>query len=335
MTRAWLFALTVALLVLTGGNVSAQSQITWTGGVAGGGWDAISKGMADLLREQAGLAVKVVPGGAAQNPVLIDKGDAQIGMGMPPLLSAAARGDDPYTGRRMPTLRALAGNMSLNVVHLYVASDLSMAKLSMDQIFGARKPIRLAISRPGTADIWVLEKIMEYYGLCLPGKVADCYKTWESVGARFVRGSYDEQAAAFKERKVDGTFAFLALPAATVAEASRGRSLTLLPFSPSLLDYLATFGLGTGVIPAGTYPSAANAGDDVTSATMGTTIAVSSRMPDDLAYLITRTINDNASRVRLIHGSLSDYDPAKAEEHLGVPLHPGAERYYREKGWLR
>lgn len=247
----------------------------------------------------------MVPGGAAQNPVLVDKGEADIGLGMPPLLAAAARGEDPYTGLRMGSLRALAGNMSVNVFHLYVATDLSLARLTMDQIFSTRRPIRLAISRPGTADIWVLEKIMEYYGLCATGKTSDC------------------------------TFAFLALPAASVREASEGRQLTLLAFSPQLLEYLARFGLGEGVIPAGTYPRAANAEEDVASATMGTTITVSARMPDDIAYLITATINDSADRVRKIHGSLADYDPSKGHLHLGVPLHRGAERYYREKGWLR
>ncbi len=84
-----------------------------------------------------------------------------------------------------------------------------------------------------------------------------------------------------------------------------------------------------------TYPRAANADESVASATMGTTIIVSARMPDDVAYLITAAINDNADRVRTIHGSLADYDPSKGRLHLGIPLHPGAERYYREKGWRR
>src|SRR5262249_6817118 len=156
------------------------------------------------------------------------KGDADIGMGMPPLLAAAVRGEDPYTGRSMAGLRALAGNMSANVLHFYVASDLSLASLSMEEIFSTRRPIRVAISRPGTADVWVLEKIMAYYGLCAPTKAADCYKRWETLGARFVRRSYAEQAAVFRDRKVDGTFTFLALPAASVAHAADGRRLTLL-----------------------------------------------------------------------------------------------------------
>jgi TRAP-type uncharacterized transport system substrate-binding protein len=328
-------ALVASLLGVTAAAAAAQPALTWTGGVPGGGWDAISRGLAELIGEKTGLTLKVVPGGAAQNPVLVDKGEADIGLGMPPLLRAAARGEDPYAGRRMEGLRALAGNMSLNVFHLYVAADLTLARLTMDQIFSTRRPIRLAISRPGTADIWVLDKIMEYYGLCAAGKTSDCYQEWERVGARFSRGSYAEQAVAFKRRKVDGTFAFLALPAASVREASEGRQLTLLAFPPRLVEHLARFGLGRGVIPAGTYPKAANGDEDVPSAAMGTTITVSARMPDDIAYRIAATINDHADRVRKIHGSLAGYDPAEAHLHLGVPLHPGAERYYRERGWLR
>jgi hypothetical protein len=332
--RVALLAIAVSLLTWTA-LADAQETITWAGGVAGGGWDRISHGMAALIGQQTGLVIRVVSGGAAQNPVLVEKGDAQIGMGMPPLLGAAARGEDPYPGRRMESLRALAGNMSLNVFHFYVATDLALAGMTIEHIFRTRHPIRLAISRPGTADIWVLEKIMEYYDLCAPGKVADCYKTWEALGARFVRGSYADQTRAFVGRKVDGVFPFLALPAEPVTHASAGRRITLLAFPAPLLEHLTRFGVGKGVIPAGTYPKAANGDADVPSATMGTTITVAARLPEDIAYRITRAINENVDRVRRIHASLADYEPSGAHRQLGVPLHPGAERYYREKGWLR
>ena len=68
---------------------------------------------------------------------------------------------------------------------------------------------------------------------------------------------------------------------------------------------------------------------------MGTTVTVSAKMPDDLAYTLAKTLNDNSDRVRKIHGSLADYEPAQGYLYLGVPLHPGAERYYREKGYLK
>ena len=64
-----------------------------------------------------------------------------------------------------------------------------------------------------------------------------------------------------------------------------------------------------GVIPGGTYPRAVNGAETVSAARMGTTVIVSAAMSDDLAYTITKTINDNADRVRKLHPSLADYDP--------------------------
>ena len=95
---------------------------------------------------------------------------------------------------------------------------------------------------------------MEFYGLCAPGKIGDCYKSWEAAGAKFFRGSYSEQAGAFKDRNVDGTFTFLALPGASITEASVGRDLKLLAFPKPLIDHLSKFGMGAGTIPPGTYP---------------------------------------------------------------------------------
>ena len=336
MKRVLAVVLVVALALVAVVPAIAQQSLTWTAGSVGGGWYAIAGGMAELLREKAQLNVKVIPGGGVQNPVLVQKGDAELGMGLPPLLQLATKGDpETYKGQKMPDLRALAGNMSLNTFHFYVAADSPYASMSIEDIVRSKKPIRLAISKPGSSDVWVFERVMEFYGLCGAGKPEECYRAWEASGAKFFRGSYAEQAGAFKDRNVDGTFTFLALPGASITEASVGRKLKLLAFQEPLLAHLAGFGLGKGTIPAGTYPQAANGNEPVVSATMGTTITVHASMKPDLAYTITKTLNDNADRVRKIHGSLADYDPAKGHLFLGVPLHPGAERYYREKGYVK
>src|SRR5262249_28592248 len=120
MRRSTRTLVTIVAAVLLAGPAMAQSSLTWTACAVGGGWYAISGGMAELVREQPQLTVKVIPGGGTQNPVLVQKGDAEVGMGLPPLLDAAMKGEDPYQGHTMPDLRALAGNMSLNTFHFYV-----------------------------------------------------------------------------------------------------------------------------------------------------------------------------------------------------------------------
>ena len=113
LKRFGLAVMTLALVATLAGAAAAQQSLTWTAGAVGGGWYTISGGMAELLREKAGLNIKVIPGGGTQNPLLVQKGDADLGMGLPPLLGAAVRGEDPYPDQKMDKLRAVAGNMSL------------------------------------------------------------------------------------------------------------------------------------------------------------------------------------------------------------------------------
>ena len=336
LKRFGLAVMTLALVAALAGGAAAQQSLTWTAGAVGGGWYTISGGMAELLREKAGLNIKVIPGGGTQNPLLVQKGDAELGMGLPPLLGAAVRGEDPYPGQKMDKLRALAGNMSLNTFHFYVAADSPFAKMTMEEIFKGKKPIRLAISKPGSSDVWVFEKIMEFYGYCQPGKTADCYKTWEAAGTKFFRGSYSEQAGAFKDRNVDGTFTFLALPGASITEASVGRDLKLLAFPKPLLDAPRQVrAWARASSPPARIPRPRTATSRWCRPPWARPSRCRRQMSNDMAYTITKALNDNADRVRKIHGSLADYEPSKGHLFLGVALHPGAERYYKEKGWLK
>ncbi len=134
---------------------------------------------------------------------------------------------------------------------------------------------------------------------------------------------------------MDATFTFLALPGAAVTEASIGRPLRLLNFPPGLLDSLGKFGLGTGKIPKGTYPKAANADEEVVSATMGSVIVANKNVPDDVAYTLAKAISENVDRFRKIHASLQPYQPSLGPTATAIPLHPGAEKYYREKGYVK
>jgi len=73
---------------------AAQQSLTWTAGAVGGGWYAICGGMAELLREKAQLNIKVIPGGGVQNPPLVQKGEADLGMGLPSVVRLPC--NDPF-----------------------------------------------------------------------------------------------------------------------------------------------------------------------------------------------------------------------------------------------
>jgi uncharacterized protein len=304
----------------------AQAQnLTWTAGGVGGGWYAIAGGIAALINEKSGgITVKVIPGGGTVNPSLVNKGDCELGWGLPFMNAAAWNGEDPFKEKH-GNLRAIAGGMSLNFFHFYVGAE-SPYK-TMDEIFGQKKSLRIAISPMGTSDEWVFRKVLAHY------KVE--YKALEGAGFKFFRGSYAEQANQFKDRNVESVFTFLAVPAAAVTEATIGRSLRIMNFPSALLESLAQYGITSGKIAPGTYPKAANAGEEVTTATAGSVILANKSVPDETAYRLAKIIHENLDQFRKIHGSLVPYELKHAITGTGVPLHPGAEKYYREKGILK
>jgi TRAP transporter TAXI family solute receptor len=158
------------------------------------------------------------------------------------------------------------------------------------------------------------------------------YKELEAAGFKFFRGSYAEQATQFKDRNVDGVFTFLATPGAAVTEASIGRTLRILNFPPDLLASLGKYGITPGKIAPNTYPKAANAGEEITTASAGSVIIANKSMADDTAYRIAKAIHENLDQFRKIHGSLVPYQLKDAVTGTGLPLHSGAEKYYKEKG---
>jgi hypothetical protein len=314
------------LVLLTGVlplHAADQVTLTWTAGGAGGGWYSMAGGIATVINQASpDIVIKVIPGGGLQNPALVAEKSAEIGWGLPFMNAAAYKGIAPFE-RPLTELRALAGGMSMNFFHLYVGAELPVD--DMDQLF-ARDKFRLALSQAGSSEAWVFEQILAAYGTN--------FKAMSDKGFHFARGNYAFQSNQFKDKNADGVFTFLALPGAAVTEASVGRDLKLVHFSDKALKYLDQFGITAGEIPLGTYPKAANTAT-VRTAKSGSVITVHKDMPEDLAYRITKIFNENLDKVHQIHASLAPYEVKDGPTGCGVPLHPGAERYYREAGVLK
>ena len=327
MRGSWrLVAVVGACIIFAALPLQAGEQITltWTAGGAGGGWYSIAGGIATIVKEaDPDIVIKVIPGGGLQNPAVVASKGAEIGWGLPFLNAAAYKGMQPFE-KPLEELRALAGGMSMNYFHFYVSADSPLN--SMDEIFGQKKKLRIAISQAGSSDTWVLERVLDSYKTSIP--------ELEKAGFTFLRGNYAFQANQFKDRNADAVFTFLALPGAAVTEAAVGRKLKLIDFSESSLKYLDQFGITKGLIPVGTYDKVANTKDVVTAAS-GSVITVHKDMSDELAYRLTKAFNDNFAKVRKVHSSMEPYEIKDGPTGCGVPLHPGAIKYYKEKGILK
>lgn len=88
--------------------------------------------------------------------------------------------------------------------------------------------------------------------------------------------------------------------------------------------------MGSGFIPAGTYSKFQSGPVKVMN--MQTTLITSRDVPEDIVYKITKTLCENEADLPKIHASLKDFKCTTAIAERPVPVHPGALRYFREKG---
>ena len=85
-------------------------------------------------------------------------------------------------------------------------------------------------------------------------------------------------------------------------------------------------------IPGGTYRSSER---DVTTFGPVATLVTRANLDDATVYDVTRAVMERLEHLRAAHPVLQALDPARmTREGLTAPLHPGAERYYRERGWM-
>ena len=88
-----------------------------------------------------------------------------------------------------------------------------------------------------------------------------------------------------------------------------------------------------GVIPKSVYPDMLD--KDLVSPVMGTVVICHKSIPDDAVYAITKSICENADQLPQIHKSMRIFNPKTAWKNMPAPLHPGAEKYYKEAGYLK
>jgi TRAP transporter TAXI family solute receptor len=66
------------------------------------------------------------------------------------------------------------------------------------------------------------------------------------------------------------------------------------------------------------------------------TMVTSSKTPADTVYVITKAVFENFDEFKKLHPAFANLDPKNMiKDGLSAPLHEGAARYYREKGWMK
>lgn len=141
---------------------------------------------------------------------------------------------------------------------------------------------------------------------------------------------YAESAELIKNRQLDATLQSSGLGVAFIQDLAATMDITIVAIPAEVVQSIGA-PYAASVIPAGTYDGQE---EDVATAAVGNILVTHAGVSDETAYQMTKLMFENLDRMVASHAAAAAIDPAKALEGLSIPLHPGAERYYREAGLL-
>jgi TRAP transporter TAXI family solute receptor len=145
----------------------------------------------------------------------------------------------------------------------------------------------------------------------------------------------DEHGAALCDGKIDGFFYGVGHPSANIQDPTTSCGARLVSLTGPAVDKLVKekpyYAYAT--IPGGLYP--ANTTDTKTYGVLATMVS-SSKVPADTVYAVVKGVFDNFDEFKKLHPALAILSPqSMIKDGLSAPLHEGAVRYYKEKGWLK
>jgi TRAP transporter TAXI family solute receptor len=144
----------------------------------------------------------------------------------------------------------------------------------------------------------------------------------------------DEHGPALCDNKIDAFFYGVGHPSANIQDPTTTCGAKLVSITGEAVDKLVASKpfYAKATIKGGMY-----AGNPDPTETYGVlaTVVTSSKTPDDVVYQIVKATFENFNEFKSLHPAFANLDPAKMiKDGLSAPLHPGAEKYYKEKGWL-
>jgi TRAP transporter TAXI family solute receptor len=304
---------------------------TWMGadlsgvaGAVGGGWYSSFAAFTELVTEkEPNITFKVSPGSGIGNSATIGEGTFQMGWIYPPMAQLAYEGQTPYE-QAYKDIRVVATGLSPQVIEVVAREAANLD--SVENVFKNKVGMRwLTPNKGSTTPALFFDIMLKYYGV-----TEDDIGSW---GGSATHTPYSDWAQLVQDGHVDVMFNQGSMPFSTTTEISANTKLKIYSLPEDLREYMVqNYALEKYTIPAGTY---AFQSEDVETLQMCSGLGCNANVDDDTVYRILEIIEANLDEFKSISGSFKNFDLHTAWQNTGtVPLHPGAERFYREHGYM-
>lgn len=302
-------AIAAAIGVGFAGTASAADNYKLMTGPQGGVWVPLGGALKNLWEKSiAGLSVQTLPGAGIANVRGVEEGKADIGFGnsISTVDAIAGRAPFPAPAKNVCQLATLYPQYFQVVVTTY--SNIN----SIKDLKGKSIAVQ---TRGNTAEV-VTADILKANGLA-----------YSDMKVNF-QASYNDAVSLVKDGHAQVFTLGTTVPSSAVMDLSAGRDVKLLDLSSSLAAMKKINpGYNLVTVKAGTYP---RQDQDVKVIGYATHMVVSCKLPEAHVYTMAKTIAASVKDLSAVNKDIAVLTPKMMAEDIGVPLHPGAAKFYKE-----
>ena len=254
-------------------------------------------------------------GGSIANINAIKAGDMQMGVAQSDWQFHAYNGTSKFEGDKFDNLRAVFS------VHGEPFNVVARADSGIET-FEDLKGKRVNIGNPGSGQRGTMDVVLEAMG----------WTTGDFALASELKAA--EQSAALCDNQIDAMIYTVGHPSGSIQEATTACDSVLVNVTGPATDTLIADNpfYRKATIPGGMYRGT---DADVTTFGVGATLVTSDAVSEDAVYALVSAVFENFEDFKKLHPAFANLKPEEMiKDGLSAPLHPGAEKYYKEKGWM-
>jgi len=307
-------ALFVAMIGLTSVAMAGEKLILATGGTAGtyypyGGamskiWNSKIPGM-NVTAQATGASV--------ENVRLMNKDEVELALVQSDTIDFAFNAKETF--KEKLTKMAVVAVLYPELIHIVVRGELDINS------FSGLRGKKVGVGAPGSGTEANFRQLMDAHRM---GK--------DDVSTQYL--SFAESADQFKDRRIDAFMVTGGVPTSAIMDVATQREIKILPIEDTMLSILTAkypF-LSSAVIPANSYKGVTK---DVKTAAVNAVLIAHPKLSTDVVYSLTKALFENQAELAAAHAKGKVLSLQGAATGVSIPFHPGAAKYYKEKGVLK
>ncbi|WP_244148888.1 TAXI family TRAP transporter solute-binding subunit [Desulfonatronum thioautotrophicum] len=316
--KKWFIAVAMMLgLALSAPQAMAKQDILFGGASITGVYYQVALQISNMMNRHMGAEYNFIgrpTGGSVFNINALDRGAFDFAVAQSDRNFQAYHGTADWEGRPISGLRSVF-SMHPETVMLVTRKDTGIT--TVDGLRGKR----VNIGNPGSGQRGNAEDVLRLYGLDF------------NTDFRAEALQQHEASRALVDRNIDAFFYTVGNPSAAIEEPAQSVDLDMVPLNSDAIRafvdehpyYIMTS------IPAGTYRGIDR---DIETFAVTATVVTNESVSEQVVYDMVRTVFENLDELRASHAAFRYLNPEEMLQGLSAPLHPGAERFFKEQGWI-